>query len=278
MNKKSLELLIKLGFNQLEAEVYIHLLTQPPSTAYKIGKQINKPTANVYKAIDSLAEKGAILIEDNKNKQCRAVNPEEFIGQYEAALLEKTQEAKKMLSSIDNQIIDENSYRIGSVHLVFERFKSMMSKCKTIAVIDAFPKTLEKMRDSIVEAINRGVDVHIEAYEPIEIKGVSILNREIGSKTLEHWQSQQLNLIIDGEEHLIALMDNDLKKVKQATWSNNIYMSCILHAGCLREQAIIQIMNTLNQPEFEKEVKKILENQKFFFNSNIPGFNKLFNR
>jgi len=55
-------------------------------------------------------------------------------------------------------------------------------------------------------------------------------------------------------------------------------MSCILHAGCLREQAIIQIMNTLNQPEFEKEVKKILENQKFFFNSNIPGFNKLFNR
>ncbi|OIP04985.1 MAG: hypothetical protein AUJ97_01940 [Bacteroidetes bacterium CG2_30_32_10] len=278
MNKKSLELLIKLGFNQLEAEVYIHLLTQPPSTAYKIGKQINKPTANVYKAIDSLAEKGAILIEDNKNKQCRAVNPEEFIGQYEAALLEKTQEAKKMLSSIDSQIIDENSYSIGSVHLVFERFKSMMSKCKTIAVIDAFPKTLEKMKDSIVEAINRGVDVHIEAYEPIEIKGVSILNSEIGSKTLEHWQSQQLNLIIDGEEHLIALMDNDLKKVKQATWSNNIYMSCILHAGCLREQAIIQIMNTLNQPEFEKEVKKILENQKFFFNSNIPGFNKLFNR
>ena len=55
-------------------------------------------------------------------------------------------------------------------------------------------------------------------------------------------------------------------------------MSCILHAGCLREQTIIQIMNSVSKAGFEKEVKKILEQQKFFFNSNIPGFNKLFGR
>lgn len=278
MNKKRLELLYNLGFNQLEAEVYIHLLTQPPSTAYKIGKQINKPTANVYKTIDSLVEKGAILIEDNKNKQCRAVNPDEFIGQYESALLEKTQEAKKMLSNLEYHTVDENSYSISSVHLVFERFQCMLRKCKTIAVIDAFPKTLEKVKENIYDAINRGVDVHIEAYEPFEIKGATVVNSEFGPKAIQHWQSQQLNLIIDGEEHLIALLDNDLKKVKQATWSNNIYMSCILHAGCLREQTIIQIMNAVNKPGFENEVKQILEKQKYFFNSEIPGFNKLLNR
>ncbi len=278
MNKKNLELLLDLGLNQLEAEVYIHLLTQPPSTAYKIGKQINKPTANVYKAIDSLAEKGAIMIEENKNKQCKAVVPEEFIGQYETAFLKKTKEAKKMLFSFDEQVIDENSYTISSVNLVFERFKNMMKKCKTIAVIDAFPKTLEKVVDCILETVNRGVDVHVEAYEPIEIKGAHVVFGKVGASALSYWQSQQLNLIIDGEEHLIALLDSDLKKVKQATWSNNLYMSCILHAGCLREQTIIQIMNSIDEPDFEKEVKKILEKQKFFFNSQVPGFNKLFER
>ncbi|MCK5171620.1 MAG: hypothetical protein KAQ75_17205, partial [Bacteroidales bacterium] len=79
----NIEILIDIGFNRLEAEVYMHLLTHPPSTAYKIGKLINKPTANVYKAIDALSKKGAVLIEDNKNKLCKAVNPDEFLKLYE---------------------------------------------------------------------------------------------------------------------------------------------------------------------------------------------------
>jgi HTH-type transcriptional regulator, sugar sensing transcriptional regulator len=278
MIDKNLDLLIDLGFNQLEAEVYVHLLSQPPSTAYKIGKKINKPTANVYKAIDSLAEKGAVLVEDNKSKQCRAVKPDDFIGQYETTILEKTQELKKTLSTLDDQTIDENSYSIRSAPLVFEKFRSMMQKCTTIAVIDAFPKVIEKVIDSITEAVIRGVDVYIESYEPIEIKGAHVVYSKVGLKALKHWQSQQLNLIIDGEEHIIALLDMDLQKVKQATWSNNLYMSCILHAGCMREQTILQIMNLVNQPGFEVEVKMILEKQKFFFNSKIPGFDKLFTR
>jgi HTH-type transcriptional regulator, sugar sensing transcriptional regulator len=278
MNKKCLELLTGLGLNQLEAEVYVHLLAHPPSTAYKIGKQINKPTANVYKAIDSLAEKGAILVEDNKNKQCRAVPADEFMGQYETSILEKTREAKQLLGSMVDVADDENSYTISSAPLVFERFRSMMRKCNRIAVVDAFPLALEKVKDSIAEAAGRGVEVFVEAYDPVEIKGANVVFGELGPLSLQHWQSQQLNLIIDGEEHLIALLESDLKKVKQATWSNNLYMSCLLHAGCLREQTIIRIMNAAHQPGFESEVINILEEQKFFFNSEIPGFNKLFEK
>jgi len=278
MDKRSLELLTGLGFNQLEAEVYLHLLTQPPSTAYKIGKQINKPTANVYKAIDSLSEKGAILVEDNKNKQCRAVKPGEFIAQYEATVLEKTSEIGRLLHTMDYQPFDENSYTMRSAPQVFEKFRTMMRKCDRIAVVDAFPDALQKVADCIKEAVNRGVEVYIEAYSPVEIGGAHVSCSEVGPKALSHWKSQQLNLVIDGEEHLIALLSSDLKKVKQATWSNNLYMSCILHAGCLREQSLVQIMNSVGQPGFEKAVMEILEKQQFFFNSEIPGFNKLFKR
>ena len=60
---KIFESLKQLGLNNLEAEVYIHLLTNYPMTAYKVGKGINKPTANVYKAIESLSKKGAVIID-----------------------------------------------------------------------------------------------------------------------------------------------------------------------------------------------------------------------
>ncbi|MBN1990662.1 MAG: hypothetical protein JW783_14760 [Bacteroidales bacterium] len=272
---KNTEILLEIGFNRLEADVYVHLLTHPPSTAYKIGKQLNKPTANVYKAIESLAQKGAVIVEDNKNKLCKAVNPNEFFNLYEKSIIDKSNTARTLLSNLENAAEDQTSYSIDSVPLVFERFRSMMSRCKTVAVIDAFPQALNEVVPYIEEAAQRGIDIQVEAYQPIKIKGASTICASIGSKASNHWKSQQLNLVIDGEEHLIALMDNDLKKVKQAVWSNSTYISCILHAGMLKEQTVLRIMNEENNPDFESAAKQILNNQRFFFNTNVPGFNKL---
>lgn len=272
---KSTEALLKIGFNKLEADVYVHLLTHAPATAYKIGKQMNKPTANVYKAIELLAAKGAVIVEDNKNKLCKAVIPDEFFSHYEKSILEKSNAAKEMLNSLEIEEDEEKSYSITSVPLVFERFRSMMNKCKTIAVVDAFPKTISKVADCIELAAKRGVTVYVEAYQPIKLEGAKTVCATIGEEALNLWQSQQLNLVIDGEEHLIALMDNNLTKVKQAVWSNSTYISCILHAGMMREQTVLEIMKETDNPDFENVTKQILNNQKFFFNSDIPGFYKL---
>lgn len=276
---ENIEILTDIGFNKLEAEVYIYLLSNPPATAYKIGKEINKPTANVYKAIDVLSEKGAVLIEDNKNKLCKAVDINEFLTLYDKEMLAKTNKAREVLKNLSSDVYEQNTYKIQSIPLIFERFENMMKRCKKIAVIDAFPKTLQRVIPIIEETAQRGIDIYVEAYKDVEIKGADVvnINKSVGSQTLDHWKSQQLNLIIDGEEHLITLMDNKLEKVIQAVWSNNNYISCILHAGSLREQTVFKIQNEIDNPDFENVAKAILKKQKFFFNSDIPGFNRLFN-
>jgi len=275
--KEQVNTLIDIGFNRLEADVYIYLLSHPPATAYKIGKEINKPTANVYKAIDTLSIKGAVLIEDNKNKLCKAVNSNEFIAAYKAEILNNAAQAEKALNNINVEVLDQNSYRIQSVALIFKRFQNMMERCKKIAVIDAFPNVLDLLVPIIEKTANRNIDIYVEAYKPITIENVDVVCVDVGKQNLEYWNSQQLNLIIDGEEHLMTLMDNSLNNVIQATWSNNIYMSCMLHAGVLREHTLMKIHSEYNSPDFESKIKSILNNQRFFYNSDIPGFNKLFN-
>ncbi|MDA3952293.1 MAG: hypothetical protein PF485_01505 [Bacteroidales bacterium] len=265
-----------LGFNFLESEVYLELLANEPMTAYRVAKQINKPTANVYKAIDSLSQKGAVLIEDNKNRKCKAVSPEEFINHLEKLMLSKTSNLKEQLKDIGKVYYDERTYAIESVPLVFERFNSMMSKCKKIAVIDIFPEPLEKVKDIIEKAIERGVEVHIQVYKLIEIKGANIAYTEVASEALQYWQSQQLNLVTDGEEHLLALMNNSLSKVLQAKWSNSLYVSCLLLGGFIREQVVMNLMQKMDEPDFADQARTILQNQKFFFNSKIPGVELLF--
>jgi len=265
-----------LGFNFLESEVYLELLANEPMTAYRVAKNINKPTANVYKAVDSLSEKGAVLIEDNTKRKCKAVPPEEFINHMEKSLLTKTKNLKEQLKDIGKIYYDELGYSIESVSLVFERFETMMNQCKKIAVIDIFPEPLQRVKHIIERAIRRGIDVHIQVYEPIEIKGANIAYTKTASESLKYWESQQLNLIIDGEQHLLTLMNNKLTSILQAKWSNNLYVSCLLLAGTIREQVIIQLMQKMHEPDFANLARGILENQKFFFNSEIPGVESLF--
>jgi sugar-specific transcriptional regulator TrmB len=274
---KHITQLKSLGFNALEAEVYLYLLKNRAATAYKVGKDLNKPTANVYKSIDSLSDKGAVMIENNKNKICRAVKSDEFLRHYKRSFINKTEELAISLNELEVDDYDENTYTIASIPLVFEKFKNMLEKSKVIAVIDAFPDALDLVIPDILKAIKKGVEVYIQIYKPVDIPGADIAMAKIAKKTLSHWQSQQLNLIIDGEEYLIALMNNKMDKVIQATWSNNYYMACTLHAGRMHEQTIIKLTDKIGSENFVMDVEALLSKQKYFINSNIPGFNKLFN-
>lgn len=274
--QKTIENLLDLGFNRLESEVYIQLLTIPPATAYKIGKLINKPTANVYKAIDSLAKKGAVVMEDNKTKLCKAIKPKEFFNLYEANLIQKAKKVKETLNHLQDDVGDQGSYTIKSVALVFEKAKSILYNAKKIVVVDAFPKALKQIAHLLEETGRRDIQIHIEAYEEIKIPNTKItISKSIGDTATRYWNSQQLNIMVDGEVHLIALMDNDLKIVKQAVFSHNIYMSCILLASSLKEQTVIELLNIQESENFENEAKEILNQAKFFYNTDIPGFKKL---
>jgi len=274
-NNESLEYLKQLGFNQLEAEVYLYLLSNEPMTAYKVGKALNKPTANVYKAIDSLSQKGAAIIESNKNKSCRAIQPREFLNHYKKSFIDKTDKLESLLNNIDEEHYDEKTYSINSAPLVFERFRSMMNKANVVVVIDVFPNVLDEVLDSILETIQRGVKVYIQVYEPIDIAGAEVTFTEVAEKSLAHWQTQQINLIVDGEQYLVGLLNNNMTEVIQSTWSNNYYMACILHAGRMHEQTVLKLQSLKKSENFENEVKEVLNNQQYFFNSNIPGFDKL---
>ena len=67
------EILTKIGFTQLESEVYLYLLTEGAHTGYAVAKAIGKAIANVYKALERLAQKGAVEQSSGKSKLCVAL-------------------------------------------------------------------------------------------------------------------------------------------------------------------------------------------------------------
>jgi sugar-specific transcriptional regulator TrmB len=99
MSKKK-DMLLSAGLNDLEADVYLCLLDEDLLTGYKIGKLLGKPTANVYKAIDSLARKGALMIEDKQKGLCKAVPAVDFFTAAEAASNAEPRRRKRLLQEL----------------------------------------------------------------------------------------------------------------------------------------------------------------------------------
>ncbi len=157
-----------LGFNQLEAEVYVFLLANKPATAYAVGKGLGRPTANVYKAVDALSRRGAVLIEEGDNRLCRAVPADEFLDQMRQSFRAKTEATAEALAKLERQSEDERVYRLESVPQLFERCRQMLEeRCERCAVIDAFPGPLHAILPAIESAAARGVRLYVEAQEPI---------------------------------------------------------------------------------------------------------------
>lgn len=269
-------LLRDLGLNQLEAEVYAFLLPHEPTTAYGIGKALGRPTANVYKAIERLGRFGAVLVEEGAARVCRAVPAREFIAHVQRRFLEQTRAAEKALHVLERDTFDERVYRVSSVDEVLQKAHEMLQRATRVAVVDAFPKALDRLTPAIEEAARRGVEVFVEAYRPTRIEGADVVVVPDGQLSLEAWRCEQLNLVVDGREHVLALLSEDLGKVFQAVWSSSIYLSCLHHAGRMSEITLIRLMD--RGEVVDAALLDTLRQHRFFRNSEVPGHRELVRR
>jgi len=277
MDKRK-ELLLAVGLNDLEADVYMLLLNEESLTGYKIGKLLHKPTANVYKAIDSLALKGALLLEDKQKGLCKAVPAHDFFATIEAGLIRKTQEAKRTFTPASKAIYDEKSYQIQSLELVLEKCRQMLQHCQKIVVIDIFPQPLAYLLPEIQACVQRGIEVYLQVYEPIVIPGAQVAFPQFYPKVLTYWKSHQLNLITDGKEYVLALFNENMTEVLQATWSRNLYLACMLHKGFSNEYTITKINEITAETNAAEQIAFILEKQSKLSSGQVPGVLELLQR
>jgi HTH-type transcriptional regulator, sugar sensing transcriptional regulator len=261
-----------LGLNRLEAEVYVFLLSNRPSTAYGIGKRLGRPTANVYSAVEALSRRGAVLIEDGESRLCRAVPAAEFLNRLDREFHDRTKDTAQLLSRIETPSDDERVYRLESAPQLFERCRQMLDDCQRFLVIDAFPRALAAILPSVKAAVRRGATVYVEAYEPVTIEGAHVaVAADVGSQVLAQWRSEQLNVIVDGRESITALLNTELTEVYQGLWTNSRYFSCLMHSGRLAEHTLLRLHNAVFADPTGEGLAAILAEHPFLLLTDVPG-------
>jgi sugar-specific transcriptional regulator TrmB len=226
-----------LGFSDLEANVYVDLLKNPGSTGYRIGKSINKPHANVYQALVSLEQKGAVQFEEGDSRTYSAIAPDEMLGHLRAGFQEKCREAENSLKALEVKVPDEDRFfRLTTRDQVYARARTMIREATDTILVEAFPGPAGELRPDLEGAIERGIAVAGLAMEEGDvIDGSRLVLSQLANSVTRAWAGDPLTLIVDAHQFLLALFDRKTGEVVRALWANSPFASVILNNGIVAD-------------------------------------------
>ncbi|MCD4700356.1 MAG: TrmB family transcriptional regulator [Candidatus Aegiribacteria sp.] len=248
-----------LGFTETEALVYGYLVENSPATGYRISHAIGKQPPNTYKAIATLENKGAIIVEVGDKKLCRAVPPTELLNNLERRFMQHRLEADRALEDLSRQSPDDGIYHLKTVDQVIQRSRAMLKRASGIVLCDLFPGPFGLLADSLSESAARGVLVACKVYGDEQISGVKTYQLTEREQALDIWPGQQISIIIDSEEYLLGLLSRDMTSVHEAVWSNSTFQSCIHHNNVSAEILFTAIKSEhpALYASFEEELNQI---------------------
>jgi sugar-specific transcriptional regulator TrmB len=231
--------LAQLGFTDTEALVYCELLSNPGATGYAVAKALRKSQANVYTALGSLSVKGAVIFDDSDVRAYRALLPSELLPRLSREFQARCAAAEAALATVARAKSDDHIYQFGNEAQVYERAVKMCERAKDSIAVGAFPRPFERLRDSFTAALDRGVGVAGVTFRPEDsLPGATLVfavkaQRASSWPRATNWPRDQLTLVVDAEEALVALFDRETHAVLTALYTSSTYLASMLHAALL---------------------------------------------
>ncbi len=277
MNNQLIISLAELGLTGLEAEIYAHLLASSTLTGYAIARQIGKPTANTYKALDSLLEKGAVMMEYGKTRLYRAVSASDLLASLEQRHKTIGEQLLAAASKLPRHEIDDRVYQIGSADQLFQQYRTMLANATHVAVFDLFPQAVTILRDDLIMAAKRNVRTVVKVYQPTAIEGVGTL-MNTNPTTLDRWPGEWANGVVDGNIYQVAFLSRDCRSIHLGIRSESPYLAWMYHHGLVSELISTAVAEALNEKRSVADLQAAHDKYKDLLTYNTPGLAALLER
>jgi sugar-specific transcriptional regulator TrmB len=219
-----------LGLAHIEALAYAHLVSHSSTTGYRVARGIGKPTANVYRALETLERKGLVHRDRGTPPAYRALSPDDMLARLEREFMEKKTRAAKELAALKPGADDEKLYSIKTHEHVIARAHLLLAASRRIALLEAPRATVVPLLDAIDDARSRGVRVMTitdtdETGAPTHADTAADLRRPIGL----------IRMVADARESLISALPNDSGGVREALWTRSALVGRMLHDALVSE-------------------------------------------
>jgi sugar-specific transcriptional regulator TrmB len=251
--EKSLE---SLGLTQMEALAYTYLVANPSSTGYRVARGIGKPTANVYRALESLGRKGAVLQDRGATPSFRALAPDDLLARLEHDFMARKSAAAEKLATLQPDEGDERIYALDSADQVLTRARIMLASSRRLMLMDASITHAVTLEDEIAEARARRVRVLIRAGARFAAAAHrdTLLSASAPPGTLPF-----LRIVSDAREVLLASFVHEQTRTREGFWTRSTLLARSMHDALAAELCCTRIELMMEDGLSVDEVEAVME-------------------
>ena len=202
--------LVRLGFTEYEAKVYLALLQTHPATGYQLSKQAGVPRSMVYEALGRLHSRGAVLKTGNgKITYYRPLPPEILLERYEREQLGLIGRLSDGLEQVYSKKDEDLLWSITGRSSVLSYASQMITRAQHEALMILNDAGLKYLRETIYNACDAGLQVSmlLTGEEHLD-RGYVTRHPPMESELQEI--TELLVLVIDDEEALIGSLKGDV--------------------------------------------------------------------
>jgi len=202
-----------IGLSKYESKVYLTLITEGISTAKTVSDVTGIPYGKVYEIINTLSQKGFVIVLPTKPMKYRAISPHQAVQIEKKNAQEKLKKIESHFLELEQQFernkqftgVKNNFNVISGRSNVINKLEEMIKKAKNNVNIYCTANSLSRLvlhKEVLKEAAERGVNISIVGVTNEEnLKEISSLN----FCKIKHIPKTSNNMFtVDGEECMIV--------------------------------------------------------------------------
>jgi len=154
--------LMKLGFTEYEAKVYLAMLSLYPATGYQLSKESGVPRSMVYEALKRLHAKGAALeTMEGRATLYRPLPPEELLSKHTEDISRLIAGLRTELDALYENKIDNRVWTIQGDSTVNTYAAKLINEAQEELYLVLTDDVLAGLDPEIAAAHDRGVDLNV---------------------------------------------------------------------------------------------------------------------
>jgi sugar-specific transcriptional regulator TrmB len=246
VSQKTMDALKSIGLNLYERKLWVSLLAMGSSSVGELADAANVPRSRAYDVLQSLANKGFVVLQPSKPLKAVALPPEEALERVKKRLEEEFREAVARIEELKASPVirelkeiyqkgiksispEEITSALKGRTLVFQRLESMFKVAsKNISIIT----TNEGLKDLVTnhlehlkQAKERGVEIKIVAPPTEEAKEEIKALKDVGDIRFINEKEIPIKgniAIVDNKEVIMGLVNPEEEKSEEiAIWTKS---------------------------------------------------------
>ena len=250
VSEKVMDALKSIGLNLYERKLWVALLSRGVSSAGELSEIAKIPRSRAYDVLESLADKGFVIIQNAKPLKYVAIEPKEALERAKKKIMKKAEEMIAKIDDLKNsdvikeldklykegiKVVDpgELTGAIKGRDILYQQLETIFKNAKKYISIFAPPETIKEIHNThghvLRKVSSKGVDVRILTHKPIDPEFLENLKKiaEVRKITTSKNATGRFCLI-DGKHVIISLTDHKAHPLQDtAIWASSEHAASV---------------------------------------------------